>query len=490
MARITRISLALGIAASLVCRSPSMAADAPPLRLHYEASAYNLGDPIPFYWNGVYHIFYLGYSKPPASLQTTWAHISSRDLLHWQEHPKAFDGCLTGSIIEKDGVFHAFTTEDGRIGHATSRDLDAWTKDPQFLIPIDPRWYEASWRDPCVVWNPGDKQYWMAACGRIKSDGNNALTGCVALLTSPDLVKWTVQPPLWAPQFSTWLECPDLFPYGDKWVLLYYSRQTRVRIANTPAGPWLRTSVDSPDGWNCLAAKTMTDGKRRIEIGMIPRRPCYCEAPAFDPGCSFLLPREWRLTDDGTPATRPAAEVVAAFTKDATNGEGARVFKPSMSPWKIDGDAAAASPATDRSAMALWREAPANYYLHAEMRFTPGSQATVFIRGQEGVSAYGCKTPTDTGYRIDFDPNDGRVSLRRSYEWDQRGEAQEISYAFSKDQPTVVDVFLDGDILEVFLDNRRSLVGRIPESATGSLALLAQDGPVAFERLQLKTLPQ
>jgi beta-fructofuranosidase len=435
----------------------------------------------------VYHVFYLSYPKPGENTPIAWAHISSRDLLHWTEHPKAIEGCLTGSIIEKDGVFHAFTTEDGRIGHATSRDLDTWTKDPQFLLSIDPRWYEASWRDPCVIWNPNDKQYWMVACSRVQGDNNNALKGCVALLTSPDLVKWTIQPPLWSPQFSTWLECPDLFPYGDKWVLLYYWRQTRVRLADNLNGPWLRPAIESPDGWNSLAAKTMGDGKRRIQIGMIPRRPCYCQAP--EGSCTLLLPREWRLTADGVPATCPASEVLAAFTEGPTHQEGARVFKPVMSPWKIDGDTAAASPAIDHSAMALWCDAPANFYLRTEVRFTQGSQATIFIRGQGGIVAYGYETPLDTGYRIDFDPNNSRIALRRLYEWDQRGLIQEIVYPFSKDQPTTVEIFLDGDILEVFLDHRCSLVGRLPENPKGSLALLAQDGPVTFERIQIKTLP-
>lgn len=483
--------MVLGILVGLALTSPSNAADAPPLRLHYEPAVGKLGDPMPFYWKGVYHVFYLNYhiAKGAPTPRITWDHISSRDLLHWTEHPMAIEGCLTGSIIEKDGVFHAFTTENGRIGHATSRDLDAWTKDRQFLLTIDPRWYEASWRDPCVVWNPSDKQYWMVACSRVKGDGNNSLTGCVALLTSPDLVKWTMQPPLWSPQFSTWLECPDLFPCGDKWALLYYWRHTRVRLADTLAGPWLKTAVDSTDGWNCSAAKTMSDGKRRIQIGVIPRRPCYCGMMSFEGGCTMLLPREWRLCADGTPATRPAAEVLAAFTQDPTHKQAARVFKPLMSPWKIDGDTAAASPAADRSAMALWRDAPANYYFRTEIRFTPGSQATIFIRGQEGISAYGYKTPTDTGYRIDFDPNQSRVSLRRWFEWDQRGPLQEMAYTFAKDQSTIVEIFLDGDILEVFLDNRCSLVARLPENATGGLALLAQDGPVAFERIQIRTLP-
>jgi beta-fructofuranosidase len=353
-------------------------------------------------------------------------------------------------------------------------------------MAIDPRWYEASWRDPCVVWNPADKQYWMAICSRTKSDGNNSMTGCVALATSPDLATWTIAPPLWAPQFSTWLECPDLFPCGDKWVLLYYWRQTQVRLADSPLGPWLRPPVESPNSWNCVAAKTMWDGKRRIQIGCLPRRPCYCGAPTG--GCTFLMPREWHLSSDNVPSTRPAAEVIATYAKDPTEGRAAQVFAPSMSDWDIHGDTAVAAATPNRSAMALWRDAPANYYLRATLRFEPGSSATFLIRGQSADSAYGRKTPTDTGYQLILEPDQRLVSLRRWYEWNQRGPINEMPYAFSKDRGTVVEIFLDGDIIEVFLDGRSSLVGRLPENITGSLALLARDGKVIFEGVRVRTL--
>lgn len=454
-----------------------------PVRLHYEPAVGELGDPIPFYWDGVYHVFYL---KKGENQPITWGHISSRDLVRWREHPNAIDGCLTGSIIEKDGLFHAFTTESGSVGHATSRDLDTWQKDRDFLLSLDPRWYEASWRDPCVVWNPKDRQYWMAICGRAKGDGGNPMTGCVALATSPDLVKWTVQPPLWSPQFSTWLECPDLFQYGDKWVLLYHWRQTRARLADAPAGPWQRPTVESPDGWNCAAAKTMFDGSRRILIGWIPRRTCSCGLVSG--GCTLLMPREWYLSSDGEPATRPATEVVAAFKHDATLGRGADVFHPVMSEWQIRGDSAVATPKMGESALAVWKDAPADCYLRTELRFSPHSRATILVRGRPADTVYGYKTALDTGYAIYLDPDHSTVSLRPWYEWDQRGPINEMTHAFANDRPTVVELFLDGDILEIFIDGRRSLVGRIPEHAAGSLALLAQDGQVVFGQVSVKTL--
>ena len=51
------------------------------------------GDAIPFYHDGVYHIFSLtppvGTTVYPERLRTTWSHTVSKDLIHWEELPTA-----------------------------------------------------------------------------------------------------------------------------------------------------------------------------------------------------------------------------------------------------------------------------------------------------------------------------------------------------------------------------------------------------------------
>ena len=114
-----------------------------------------VGDTMPFYWNGEYHVYYL--MNPTGNYQINWEHIVSKDLVHWKELPPALryepddpagpDGvCIfTGDIVEKDGTFHAWYTSwhprnrEGRefISHATSRDLTHWTKHPEHMIGPD-----------------------------------------------------------------------------------------------------------------------------------------------------------------------------------------------------------------------------------------------------------------------------------------------------------------------------------------------------------------
>src|SRR4051794_40974038 len=79
-----------------------------------------VGDVIPFYSDGSYHLFCL-VTPPDAAglpdrLRTSWRHLQSTDLVGWQEMPTALspggpgepdrDGVWTGSVVEADGRYH------------------------------------------------------------------------------------------------------------------------------------------------------------------------------------------------------------------------------------------------------------------------------------------------------------------------------------------------------------------------------------------------
>lgn len=103
-------------------------------KLHFRPASGVLGDTIPFYWKGEYHVFYLKGQG--------WGHIVSKELMHWKELPDALkkaeggtapdgEACWTGSIVEHGGIFHLFYTGknsrdpqgDQKVMHATSLDL-------------------------------------------------------------------------------------------------------------------------------------------------------------------------------------------------------------------------------------------------------------------------------------------------------------------------------------------------------------------------------
>src|SRR5690606_6719205 len=134
----------------------------------------------------------------------------------------------TGSIIERGGLFHLFFTgysgeqRPQVICHATSLNLREWKKDPANpILQADTRWYDpVDWRDPFVFWNAQVKEYWMLLAARTISGPENR-RGCTALAVSLDLHHWEIRPPFWSPGLFYTHECPDLFYWHGKWVLVF-----------------------------------------------------------------------------------------------------------------------------------------------------------------------------------------------------------------------------------------------------------------------------
>jgi beta-fructofuranosidase len=290
--------------------------------LHYKPADGYFGDPIPFFWNGEYHMFYL---KAPLEPQrhgadfTSYAHLSSRDLLHWREHPIAISptpggpdalSCWTGSIIEKDGTFYLFYTGHGRdvyewpqtICLATSTDLDHWTKWPANpLLTPDPQQYRISdWRDPFVFWYAAESCYLMSITS-MRAGDSFWKGGCLVFARSTDLLHWDVQAPYYHPGNHGYPECSDLFQLGRHWYLVAsICHETRYRIADQPQGPWRVARTDSFDSVFNYAAKTICDGDRRFIVGWIRTKLGLNDDGPWEWAGHMAFPREMVPAEDGT----------------------------------------------------------------------------------------------------------------------------------------------------------------------------------------------
>tara|TARA_R100000365_G_C2735306_1_gene64777 strand:+ start:26 stop:982 length:957 start_codon:yes stop_codon:yes gene_type:complete len=178
-----------------------------------------------------YHMFYL---HAPKSLgnpdlrhrNARIGHATSSDLRNWTNHGQAFDAgapgsfdgsaTWTGSVVRgPDGLWRMFYTGSRflsadsaanieSIGVATSPDLFVWSKQPGEICVADERYYETlgtsswpeeAWRDPWVFWRQSDQRWHMLVTARGKA-GTEPDRGVMGHATSPDLVRWSVEPPL------------------------------------------------------------------------------------------------------------------------------------------------------------------------------------------------------------------------------------------------------------------------------------------------------
>jgi beta-fructofuranosidase len=199
-----------------------------------------------------HHVFYL---QAPRSLRrselrhhnASIGHAISSDMRRWHVLPDALHpgpagswddlATWTGSVIEHDGRWHMLYTgvnrsERGliqRIGLAVSDDLVHWTKhaanpvletDGRWYELLDPtRWRDQSWRDPWLfVDRNGDVCVLITARTR---EGAADGAGVLAHACSSDLVEWEVHPPLTPPGEFAQVECPQLIPIDDRYLILF-----------------------------------------------------------------------------------------------------------------------------------------------------------------------------------------------------------------------------------------------------------------------------
>jgi beta-fructofuranosidase len=210
----------------------------------------------PIFWRGKYHMFFQYNPNSAVWGDMHWNHAVSDDMIHWRHLPIALaptpdgddsDGCFTGSAVNDNGTATIIYTgvksvaadrATLRDGHhnfretqllATSKDpnLLTWEKLPKPIIepPQDPNL--TGFRDPFLFQlNTASPWYCGVASGQFKKSGR------VLLYESKNLRDWKYLHPLaegqWSGRESTdpvgsgemW-ECPDFFPLGKKWVLLY-----------------------------------------------------------------------------------------------------------------------------------------------------------------------------------------------------------------------------------------------------------------------------
>lgn len=469
--------------------------------LHYRPGDAWFLDPIPFYWNGIYHVFFMKRLFEDTGGGDCWGHIASRNLVRWEEYPDAIapgpkgsvdeKACTTGSVLEKDGLFHMFYCGMGDQGqtvcHATSLNLITWTKDRRNPIVLpDPTLYEMEdWRDPEVFLSPEGDGYWMLIAAKTKrADEINYYHACTALATSSDLEIWKVESPI-ARSSILYMDCPTLHRMEDTWCLLMAARYTTIRLAKSPRGPWRKALRESPDSIYTSAGKAMFDGHRHILVNWLGRRENEKDLGAVKLGGIMTIPRHLYLDKDGQPAVRCPAEILDAYRTDELGSEGLTRFTPDSHQWRIKGNVAEVS-VPDTGAVALLHHPPSDYLLTGRVTLSSiSSGAGIFIRTSPGrISS------VDQGYQILFEPDKRRVSMRalNPYEEFCTGMICETTFDFSPGRPIRFQLFLDGAVVELFLDDRYVLTSNLyARPSGGGLGFMARDGHVRFDQIFLKT---
>lgn len=290
-----------------------------------------MNDPIPFFHAGRWHVFYQHNPHAPKRDAMHWGHAVSDNLIDWETLPIALapdrpydfaGGAWTGSVVEEDGRFYAFYTAVSDLettrqmqAVAVSDDLISWTKfDHNPLLVSPPPAFGPYWRDPCVFRD--EDGLWKMLVGSQRDH----VGGALLLYESHDLLSWRyVGVSLLgnAEETGTNFECPDLFPLGDKWVLLTSHGAVHWQVGDWDGRrfyPQHRGVCDGPpysptthDASPYYAAKTAVDAEGRRVMFAWLRETQEIEERTWSG--AMALPRELRILPDGTLGIEPAREI-------------------------------------------------------------------------------------------------------------------------------------------------------------------------------------
>jgi beta-fructofuranosidase len=445
-----------------------------------------LGDAIPHYHEGRYHVFYLRDYRDPESygFGCPWFHVSTADLVTYEEHGEALSrggseaqdaNVATGAVFTDDaGLHHIFYTgmnfafrsdvehQEG-VMHATSEDLVTWTKVEGQFSHADESMYERhDWRDPFVYRHPKTGRYNMLICARTRH-GSSLRRGCTGLLTSDDLNAWKAETPFYAPHRFSSHECPDFFEM-DGWYYLVFSGggTTRYVMSRSADGPWVAPSSDEFDNRMFYAGKTASNGHRRFLFGWNATKSGRADDGDWEWG-GCLTVHEVCQNADGTLAVRMPPEALGAF------GDASPVrLDLTQTAWKAEGNRSYRVESPYTFSAAFGGAMPDTYLLEGEFNFERDAGAAGVLIGvdKEGEAGY--------FLRFNFDKQALQFShIAGNPHWyvDHMPELDR-PLALKAGVPVRYKVVVDKSAVVAYVDDRVALSARM-YSALGSCGLFA-----------------
>ena len=451
-----------------------------------------VGDCMPFFHDGRYHLYYLWdrrHHKSKWGLGAhQWAHISTADFKNWQIHPMAVsiteeeEGSIcTGATFFHENVYYGFysvrkaiDTPTPRLQVITSKDGIHFDKKIPLRL-LEAPYADRSTRDPFVFQDPETGLFHMLVTTSLKDAPIAARNGCLAHLTSKDLLNWEQQPPFIVPGYPNEPECPEWFEWNG-WYYLVFSNnaQTRYRMARSPLGPWQRPIVDTLD---CASVHVMKSApyhnNRRIGAGFVG-------AGGY---AGHVVFREYIQQPDGSLGTCWVKELIPHTKAPLKN-----TFKSIDGQAKIEENCVSFPSDAGLSAVELG-QAPESFVMRMTVR--PAAQAAFF-----GIRFLAAER-MEGGVDLRFEPTRQKASLRAVSPKARHNSIEEVPYTTLNnvseiDRPfTVALLVKDGRFVDVEIDGRRTIARDFCGAATGDkIFLFAQDSEVCFDNIEIAPLSE
>ncbi|MBU0996933.1 MAG: DUF4975 domain-containing protein [Firmicutes bacterium] len=245
-----------------------------------------IGDPMPFYHDGVMNMFYLLDERRGSIGFHPFALFQTSDFLNYDDIGTVipYDNSIssqdlalgTGSVIYgNDGLYHAYYTGHNgsgempyyeKIQHAVSSDMITWTKLPDdgFFGGVN------DFRDPYVYYSEEDNEYWMLITTR------DSLGGVLKIYKSTDLYFWQNHGTFYRNTEGSYnMECPTLIHYNGYYYLSFSEqgsgndRIVHYRYTESIEDGFQIPAQDFFDGWGFYAGRIEKVEDRLVLSGWV-----------------------------------------------------------------------------------------------------------------------------------------------------------------------------------------------------------------------------
>lgn len=288
-----------------------------------------VGDPMPYYENGTYYVYYL--KEGGDSLRHSVYLASTEDFLSYREYDApilesgsegAQDAWIgTGSVVKVRGEYLFFYT-----GHAASASyefkekvlvargssLTDFVKDESWeLAPPAELGQKNDFRDPQAYYDEASDSIVLTVTA-----SQNNIARILKFTLSSDLAEVRYDGVIFTdPTGDFWnLECSDTFRLGDYWYLTYSGQDDTLWYAfsDSQYGPY--SIPRRLDGKLFYAAKHVENGTDSYMVGWARRSEFVTSTDEVSAWAGNLLVQQLGQADDGTLFLAPPKSVLDAFT--------------------------------------------------------------------------------------------------------------------------------------------------------------------------------
>ena len=431
----------------------------------------NAGDCMPMFDGKRWHLFYLkGFLENGAARQTRWGagtlytgHISTGDLIHWDEHPDPiglrfpYEGAIwTGSFFQAGDEVMGFYAPwmiasrlkdfDSSWGVRVARSKDGIN----FNLPEPDTFLKGVAGGDADVFKMEDGNYGMV------SRGDQGGKRKMFFYTSPDLKIWTEQPcPFeFAPNNC---DCPHYFTFGG---ISYFFAAETARKAPKLYGPW----TDIPKSSLGVPKTAEWKNGRRLIAGTIG--------------------------DDGWGGDAVLHELIQLssgnlgekFIDEITPVRGEQLDLkplPIIGSARIDGRTVAINGGQGFSSAAIDR---IPQMARIRMTIKPASGGKSFGLVLRGKGEY------QAGTAVVFHPDSKTVAMGPVVKPGEHREKRQIHQVDSLDQSISLDIILGfSGLIDIEINNERCITSRgSKDVAFDRLFLFADGGEAVFENIEIR----